>query len=340
MEESFMETALETRYEELVRRQQALEAQIHGKREVKELRPRATDEYRKAYLEFLQGGMPQNILKTGTGPSGGYLIPDEMESQLIEVLAEQNIFRRIGHVLKTEHDRKIPVVANHGSAIWVDEEGAFLDSDEDFGQITLGAHKAGTSIRLSDELLQDAGFDIEAYVIRELAARLGRLEEAAFVNGTGTSTPTGIIRTAPVGVVSAQPGKLDVDDLIDLMYSVSKPYRENAVWVFHDSTEREIRKLKNDFGRRLWEPSITEDAPDLFLGKPVIPCSSMSCIASGEKPVLFGDFRFYWIADRGRRSLKRLNELYATSGQVSFLATQRVDAKLILPEAVKCLQIK
>ena len=80
--------------------------------------------------------------------------------------------------------------------------------------------------------------------------------------------------------------------------------------------------------------------PDKLLGKPVYTSQFMPEIAAGAKTVLFGDLGYYWIADRQGRSFKRLNELYAATGQVGFLGSERVDGKLILPEAVKVLQQK
>ena len=106
----------------------------------------------------------------------------------------------------------------------------------------------------------------------------------------------------------------------------------------NDTTVKLIRKLKDCDGQYLWMPSITEGAPDMILGHRVINSSFMPAATSGNKSVAFGDFSYYWIADRQGRTFKRLNELYATTGQVGFLASQRVDGKLILPEAIKVLR--
>ena len=124
---------------------------------------------------------------------------------------------------------------------------------------------------------------------------------------------------------------------MDLYYSLKSPYRRNAVWTLNDSTVKAIRKLKDGNGQYLWQPGITAGAPDMILGCPVRTSSYMPAIAAGAKTIAFGDFSYYWIADRQGRSFKRLNELYAATGQVGFLASQRVDGKLVLPEAVKVL---
>ena len=108
----------------------------------------------------------------------------------------------------------------------------------------------------------------------------------------------------------------------------------------NDSTVKLLRKLKNGNGDYIWQPSVTAGTPDTILNRPVYTSSYMPAAEAGAKSVLFGDLGYYWVADREGRSFKRLTELYATTGQVGFLASQRVDGKLILPEAVKVLAMK
>ena len=115
---------------------------------------------------------------------------------------------------------------------------------------------------------------------------------------------------------------------------------KKATWVVNDSTIKAIRKLKDNNGQYLWQPGLTANAPDTILGRPVKTSAFMPSIAAGAKSIIFGDFKYYWIADRQGRTFKRLNELYATTGQVGFLASQRVDGRLILPEALKVLKQK
>ena len=108
----------------------------------------------------------------------------------------------------------------------------------------------------------------------------------------------------------------------------------------NDATVKAIRKLKDGQGQYLWQPAMTANTPDSILNRPVYTSAYVPTIAAGAKSIAFGDFGYYWIADRQGRSFKRLNELFATTGQIGFMATQRVDGKLILPEAVKVLQQK
>ena len=306
---------------------------------------RASNTYKKSFWNAMRDKAARpavmDALKIGSDAEGGYLVPDEYEKTLIEGLEEENIFRKIAKVINTSSgDRKIPVVATKGTASWVDEEGLITESDDTFGQVSIGAYKLGTLIKVSEELLNDSVFDLEDYISTEFARRIGSREEDAFFNGDGVGKPTGIFNAtggAEIGVTSASATAITADELIDLFYSLKAPYRKNAVWVLNDATVKAIRKLKDNNGNYLWQPAITANTPDTILGKPVFTSSYVPTIGAGAKSIAFGDFTYYWVADRQARSFKRLNELYAATGQVGFMATQRVDGKLILPEAIKVL---
>jgi HK97 family phage major capsid protein len=309
---------------------------------------RASDDYRKNFWNAMRSKAPMpavtNALQIGTDSEGGYLVPDEYERTLVEALEEENIFRQMAKVIKTSSgDRKIPVVATKGTASWIDEEGAFPESDDSFGQVSIGAYKLGTMIKVSEELLNDSVFDLPSYISREFARRIGAKEEEAFFTGDGKGKPLGVLAAtggAETGVTAASATAVTADELMDLYYSLKSPYRKKSVWVLNDSTIKAIRKLKDSTGQYLWQPSLTAGAPDTILGRPVRTSAYMPAIAAGAKTIAFGDFSYYWIADRQGRSFKRLNELFAATGQVGFLASQRVDGKMILAEAVKVLEQK
>ncbi len=312
---------------------------------------RATDEYRKAFWNAMrtragEGLDPtvKNALKIGTDSEGGYLVPDEFERTLVDALEEENIFRRLAKVITTASgDRKIPVVASKGTASWIDEEGAIPESDDSFGQVSIGAYKLGTMIKVSEELLNDSVFQLEPYISREFARRIGNKEEEAFFIGDGSGKPTGILAAtggAQLGVTTAGATAITLDEVLDLFYSLKAPYRNKSVFIMNDSTVKAIRKLKDGQGQYLWQPSIQAGTPDTILNRPLYTSSYVPTIEAGAKTIAFGDFSYYWVADRQGRVFKRLNELYAVTGQVGFVATQRVDGKLILPEAIKVLQQK
>ena len=340
-------------------RKEALEAEMNRpvstpiiEKPMKAADDEATGRKSKTYVKSFWNAMRQkivtpdllNALQEGTDSEGGYLVPDEFEHTLVEALEQENIFRQLAHVINTASgDRKIPVVASKGTASWVDEEGTITDSDDAFGQVSIGAYKLGTLIKVSNELLNDSVFDLEAYISKEFARRIGNKEEDAFFNGNGTGKPVGIFNStggAQTGVTAASSSAVTADEIIDLFYSLGSPYRKNAVWVLNDATVKAVRKLKDGSGNYLWQPALTSGTPDVLLGRPVYTSAYVPTIASGAKVIAFGDFNYYWIADRQGRVFKKLNELYAATDQTGFVATQRVDGKLILPEAIKVLQMK
>jgi HK97 family phage major capsid protein len=340
-------------------RQQALDAELNkpvntpitgkpGQPNPEDKTGRASDEYKRAFWNAMRskaaGYEVLNALQVGTDSEGGYLVPDEFERTLVEALQEENIFRTMAKIIQTASgDRKIPVVASKGTASWVDEEGAIPESDDAFGQVSIGAYKLATMIKVSEELLNDSVFNLESYIAREFARRIGAKEEESFFIGDGTGKPTGIFNStggAELGVTAASATAITVDEIMDLFYSLKSPYRKNAVFVMNDSTVKAIRKLKDGNGQYLWQPSITAGQPDTILNRPVKTSAYVPTIAAGAKTIAFGDFSYYWVADRQGRSFQRLNELYAATGQVGFKATQRVDGKLILSEAIKVLKMK
>lgn len=309
--------------------------------------PRATNEYKDAFWKLMRNKNSfevHNALQVGTDSEGGVLAPDEFERTLIESLEEENIFRQIANIMNTSSgDKKIPIVASKGTASWVEEEGNIPESDDSFGLISIGAYKLVTMLKVSEELLNDSVFNLEKYIAKEFARRIGAKEEEAFIIGDGVGKPTGILNAtggAQLGVTATGSTAITADEVIDLYYSLKSPYRKNAVFIMNDSTVKAIRKLKNGSGDYLWQPSITANTPDTILNKPIKTSAYVPTLSAGAKPIAFGDFSYYWIADRQGRSFQRLNELFAATGQIGFKAMQRVDGKLILPEAIKALQMK
>lgn len=313
---------------------------------IEEKSGRASDLYKKAFWNRMRSKnmlTPElsNVLREGVDSEGGYLVPDEYENTLVEALSGECVIRNYAHVFTTSNgSHKIPVVASKGEASWIDENGSYPESDDSFSQEQIDAHKLGTIIKVSEELLNDSAFNLEAYFEREFARRIANKEEEAFISGNGVAKPVGILNRAEVGVTTASASAINADEVMDLFYSLKGAYRRNAIWILNDETVKAIRKLKDGSGQYLWQPGLREGEPDLLLGKPLKTTSYMPTIAAEAKPIIFGDLSYYWIGDRQGITFKRLNEKYADQGQVGFLTSKRLDAKLILPEAVKTLKIK
>lgn len=306
----------------------------------------ASAEYSKAFWNSIRNRNfydVRNDLSVGADSEGGYLVPDEFENTLVEALESENIFRKLATVIKTSNgDRKIPIVTSKGEANWVDENGTYTPSDDVFGQTVLSAHKLSTAIKISEELINDSAFDMTSYISREFARRMGAKEEEAFFVGDGVGKPTGIFASsggAEIGA-TAQTSAITFDDVMEIFYSLRSPYRKNAVWVLNDSTVKALRKLKDSNGNYIWQPSVSAGIPDTIFNRPYYTSSYIPELKAGNKVMAFGDFSYYWISDRQGRSFKRLNELFAMTGQIGFIASQRVDGKLTLSEAVKVLDIR
>ena len=320
-----------------------------GGGENREKSGRASDEYREAFWTAMRMGNTgvtpeiRNALEVGTDSEGGYLVPEEFERTLIMALDENNIFRKFAKKITTGGDRLIPTLETRGTASWIDEEAAYTESDVSFGQKTLGAYKLATLLKISDELLADSAFNMSAFIASEFGRRMGRAEEEAFFTGNGTNKPTGILdgtNGAAAGVTAAATNAITFNEIIDLYHSLKSPYRPKAIFIVNDDTVKNLRKIKDQNDQYVWQPSVSAGTPDMLLGHAVYTSEFMPKMAAGNAAMLFGDLSNYWIADRGAYSFKRLNELYAATGQVGFRGSKRVDGKLILNEAVKTLKMK
>lgn len=303
---------------------------------------RGNTDYSRAFWNALRGRGVSNVLSEGIDTSGGFLVPEEFANELVQALEEQNIFRRIARIVSTSHEKlKVPVATAVGTANWMEENDPIPESDSAFGQITLNAYKLGTMMKASTELIEDSAFNIQSYIAQEFARRIGAREEEAFCVGDGIGKPTGIFTAtgAPVGAAATDAALINFDDVINLYYSLKPPYRINAMFVTNDGVLKLLRKIKDNSGQYIWQPSVKDGTPDTILGKPVYTSPYVPEIAAGSTPMAFGNFSYYWIADRRDVRFRVLNELYAQNDQVGFFATERVDGKLILPEAVQLLKM-
>lgn len=302
---------------------------------------RATDEYKSSMLTALRTNFRQvsDVLEEGNDANGGYLVPEEYDRRLIDVLDEENIMRTLGTTITTSGEHKINIAATKPAAAWIEEGAAIQFSDATFGQKLLDAHKLHVAIKITDELLYDNAFNLENYIITQFGKALANAEEDAFLNGDGAGKPKGLFPDAEVGVTTST-GSITSDNMIELVYSLKRPYRKNASFIMNDQTIAALRKLKDNNNNYIWQPSYQAGEPDRLLGYTLHTSAFAPKQAAGAKAIAFGDFSYYNIGDRGVRSLQELKELFAGNGMVGYLMKERVDGLLVLPEAVKCLQIK
>lgn len=299
---------------------------------------RASDEYKNGMLTALRTNFRQvsDILQEGVDADGGYLVPEEYDSRLIDTLEEENIMRKLGHVITTSGEHKINIAATKPAAAWVEEGGALTFGDATFSQILLDAHKLHVAIKVTEELLYDNAFGLENYIIDQFGKALANAEEDAFLNGTGVGQPLGLFAKTGGGTTAETlTAALKADDILNLIYVLKRPYRKNASFIINDKNLAVIRKLKDNNGAYMWQPSYQAGEPDKILGYDV-----HTSAYAPEDAIAFGDYSYYNIGDRGTRSFKQLTELFAGNGMIGYVAKERVDGKLILPEAVQILRLK
>lgn len=305
----------------------------------------ATNEYKESMLNALRSNFRRisNVLQEGVDADGGYLVPTEYDTRLIDGLTEENIMRKLATIIKTGAERKINIAASTPAAAWIDEGGELTFGSAKFDQINLDAHKLHVAVKVTEELLYDNVFNLESYILDKFSKALANAEEDAFLNGDGVGKPLGIFATTgggEIGVTAASATTITADEIINLIYSLKRPYRKNAAFIINDQTLAILRKLKDSNGAYIWQPSYQVGEPDSLLGYPVYTSAYVPTVAAGKPVIAFGDYSYYNIGDRGSRSFAELKELFAGNGMVGFVAKERVDGRLVLPESVQILKMK
>lgn len=298
--------------------------------------------YTKAMLDWMRSGfhVVSDVLSEGSDAEGGYLVPDEWDARLVDVLEDENVFRKKATILKTSGLHRINIAATKPAAAWIDEGGALTFGDATFGQVTLDAYKLYVAVKITEELLYDSAFPIDTYITQQFGKAIANAEEDAFLNGNGTGKPTGIFDATNGGtVVDAAGNKIASDDIFTLIYALKRPYRKNAEFIMNDATLAAIRKLKDANNQYIWQPSYQAGEPDRLAGYPVNTSAYAPKAEAGKAAIAFGDYKYYNIGDRGSRSFQELRELFAGNGMIGYVAKERVDGKLTLKEAVQILKL-
>ena len=311
---------------------------MNGRMDQEKATGRASKQYVKDMLTAMRTNFRQvsNVLEEGNDANSGYLVPDEWDKRLIDVLTEENIMRTLGTRITTSGEHKINIAATKPAASWIEEGGALTFGDATFDQKNLDAHKLHVAIKVTEELLYDNAFNLENYIITQFGKAIGNAEEDAFLNGTGVGQPLGLFAEVGGGhVAGTLSAALKADDVLGLIYDLKRPYRKNASFIMNDKTVAQIRKFKDNNGAYIWQPSYQAGEPDRILGYSVHTSEYVP-----ENAIAFGDYSYYNIGDRGTRSFKQLTELFAGNGMIGYVAKERVDGKLILPEAVQILKLK
>ncbi len=277
------------------------------------------------------------VLSAKSVGNGAYLTPEDFKSKFDQALTKDNVFRRLGTVANTTlPDATIFATTSTGTAAWIAEGASIPESSDAILPFKVYSYKLGSLTRLNTTFVNDNAFDLEKYLVTAFARRFGRAEEAAFLNGTGTNQPTGLLSDsgAEIGVTAASTTAITYDELTKLYFSLKAEHRANAVFLMHDDTAMALRMLKDNVGNPIWNAE-----KDTLFGKPVVTSLAMPATATGKKAIAFGDLSFYWVIERQPLVVNRVSELYSELGQIGFFAFERLDGKLVLPEAVKVLQM-
>lgn len=306
--------------------------------EEEKLKPaRARNGYAKDLIKAMRSNFKQvtNLLQEGVDADGGYLVPEEYDKRIIDTLEEENIMRKLGTKITTSGQHKINIAAAKPAAAWIEEGGALTFGDAKFAQTLLDAHKLHVAIKITEELLYDNAFNLEGYIIDQFGRAMANAEEDAFLNGDGTGKPLGLFAETGGGTVAQTlTAAIKSDDVLDLIYALKRPYRKNAKFIMNDRTLLSLRKLKDNNGNYMWQPSYQAGEPDKLLGYSIFTSAYAPAAA-----IAFGDMSYYNIGDRGTRSIAELRELFAGNGMIAYVAKERVDGKLVLGEAVQIMKL-
>lgn len=283
-----------------------------------------------------------NALEVGTDAEGGYLVPEEWAADLIRELPEIVVMRKYARTIQTRGDRNLPVQTSRGAFTWIAEEGSYSTNDPVYNNLVISAHKVGGIIVVSDELVQDNQYDLAGHLRMDAIEEFADKEEDAFIDGNNTAKPEGIFQvtavagvsvTGTTGSVSATP-VITFDNVIDTYHGLARKYRTRAAWIMSDGHVKLIRKLKDGNSQYIWQPSLQAGEPDRLLNKPVEVSDSAPVPATGSRGICFGDWGYYTIVDRLDMQMKRLDELYAATGQVGFRFNKRLDGHMTMANAM------
>ena len=316
---------------------------------------------RKAFVErYLRHGAASPIelkaFEATSGAEGGYAVPKEIDAEIARTLTAISPIRSIANVVRigTAGYRKLVTTGGTPSG-WAAEDGARAETaTPSFIEIAPPSGELYANPAASQAMLDDAAFDVEAWLANEIATEFARAEGAAFVAGNGvnkpkgflTGTPTtqadgvrafGTLQYVPSGADGAFVGTAPENKLIDLVQALRTPYRQGASFVMNSSTLAKIRKFKTSDGAFLWQPGLVSGQPDTLLGYPVVEAEDMPDVASNSLSVAFGNFKAgYLIAERAETVI--LRDPFSHKPFVHFYATKRIGGTVANSEAIKLMK--
>jgi len=300
-----------------------------------------------------QAGVELKSFSGASGPEGGFAVPQEIDALIGATLKDISPIRSIATVVQTGTAGYRKLVTTGGTPSgWVSETAGRPETDTpDFNEIAPPSGELYANPAASQAMLDDAAFDVEAWLADEIAREFARAEGAAFVSGSGVNQPRGFLNAAVTDesddvrafgslqyVPSGASGDFaGADVLVDLVHTLRRAYRQGASFVMNSATLAQIRKFKTADGAFLWQPSLASGQPATLLGYPVVEAEDMPDIAADSLAIAFGNFRAgYLIAER--RATHILRDPFTNKPFVHFYATRRVGGELMNSEAIKLMQ--
>ncbi len=305
----------------------------------------------RAFINFARTGVERmeaeeiRALTVSTDTAGGYLAPEQFVAELDRNLVLFSPIRSVARVTPAgAGEIVLPKRTGTMTASWGGETTPATATQPAYGQQKINVYELKCYVDVSNTLLEDAAFNLEAELAFDLAEEFGRAEGAAFINGDGTGKPNGLLNTAGIETLETNGADLKADDLIDVFHDLPGAYASRAVWGMNRSVIGTVRKLKNANGDYLWQDALTAGNPPTILGRPVVEFPDMPDYpaASAEAfPIVFGDFMSaFRIFDRVNLSVLRDPYSQQVNGLVRFHARRRVGGGVTKAEALRLLKVE
>lgn len=303
-----------------------------------------------AFIKFARFGKegmnPEEIkaLSTGSDPDGGYLVTPEMSSEIVKKVFETSPMRSLASVVSIASNQ-FEIIEDLGEfdASWVGETGSRSETNtSELKKLIIPVHEMYAKPKATQQMLDDAGLNVEAWIAEKVADKFARTEATAFISGNGVGKARGILTYASgttgyndlEQVVSGSSGAFAADGLMSLVYALKAPYKANAKFLMKRASVAAVRKLKDSQNQYLWAPGLEAGQPDLLLGFPIVEADDMEAIGANALAAAFGDFKAgYQIVDR--IGIRTLRDPYSSKPYVEFYTTKRVGGGVKNFEAIK-----
>lgn len=322
-------------------------AKLSGGRDIRD------QEYTDAFRAHFTKGDVQAALNKGTDGDGGYLAPIEWDRTITDKLVQVSPMRQIAQIqsISTAGFKKLFNNRGTGSG-WVGETAARTETTTPtFSPLTFTPGEIYANPAATQQLLDDAEIDVEAWLATEVETEFAYQEGVAFVSGNGTNKPYGFLTYVtgaanaalhPWGAIglttAAAVAAVTSDEIINLIYSLPGEFTADARFVMNRASQGKIRLLKDGQNNYIWQPSYQAGQPASLAGYPITEMAAMPNMAASAVPIAFGDFRKgYLIVDR--IGVRVLRDPYSNKPYVMFYTTKRVGGGVQDPTVLKAIKM-